>query len=159
MVLLCFSLQGLMAFFNEVCTSEMLLKEVSLAVTEPGGFCFLNSRVSSCGLWSTSWNLAPVCVFKMLYRSVQEVHLRPGPLCFPTAAPFGGARSTQMSLLADGVAALKADNGQEVGPCSRTTLSHPNAGDFHILGCLLQKEYRLGSTWRHAGRRGDVSKF
>lgn len=49
-----------------------------------------------------------------------------------------------MSPPADSIAALKAETGQEVGPCSRRTVSHPNEGDFHIRGCLLQKERRLG---------------
>jgi len=43
----------LMAFFDEVCTSEWLLKEVSLAVDEPGElmiFFLKTSRVSLCGL-------------------------------------------------------------------------------------------------------------
>lgn len=57
-----------MAFFYEVCTSEMLLKEVPSAVTQPGLF-FLkkNLRYSCVASDPLTTILLPVRIFKMLH--------------------------------------------------------------------------------------------
>lgn len=59
----------LMAFFYEVCTSEMLLKEVPSAVTQPGLLVFFlkNLRYSCVPSDPLATILLPVHIFKMLH--------------------------------------------------------------------------------------------